>query len=52
VDAIENADIVITQVTLTERAKARLPQAHHLSMSNFMDGGFYDQIIEKIKGAA
>lgn len=52
VDAIENADIVITQATLTERAKARLPQAHHLSMSNFMDGGFYDQIIEKIKGAA
>lgn len=49
IDNLQDADIVITQEALTARAKSKLPNAHHLSIGNFMDGGFYDQIIAKIK---
>ncbi len=46
---LTSADIVITQAELTPRAKGQLPNAHHMSLGNFMDGQFYDQLIEKLK---
>ena len=49
IDNLQDADLVITQKALTARAQNKLPNAHHLSIGNFMDSGFYDQIIAKIK---
>ncbi len=48
INDLESADIVITQNELSERAKAKLPGAQHLSISNFMDVGFYDDLVSKL----
>jgi PTS system mannitol-specific IIC component len=45
---LENADIVITQTELSDRAKAKLPSARHLSIGNFMDAGFYDKLVAEL----
>ena len=45
----EDADIVITHKDLTERAKARLPEAIHISVENFLDGSKYDELVEDLK---
>jgi len=45
----EDADIVITHKDLTERAKARLPEATHVSVENFLDGSKYDELVEDLK---
>lgn len=44
----EEFDIVITQKTLTELAKSKVPQATHLSIDNFMDKEFYKDLVQKI----
>lgn len=44
-----NADIVITQATLTERAQRARPQAVHMSINNFLDHAFYDRLIDELK---
>ena len=41
-------DIVITQNELTDRARAKLPSAQHLSIDNFMDAGFYDDLVAQL----
>lgn len=46
----EDADIVITQKTLTERAKANRPDAEHISIDNFLKSPKYDELVERLKG--
>lgn len=48
INDLNQADIVITQNELTDRARAKLPEAHHMSIGNFMDGGFYDNLIKQL----
>ena len=48
INDLEDADIVITQAELADRAKAKLPGAQHLSIGNFMDTGFYDDLVSKL----
>lgn len=45
----EDIDIIITHKDLTERAKAQVKKPVHLSIGNFMDGDFYDKLIEQLK---
>ncbi|AIE58702.1 PTS mannitol transporter subunit IICB [Bacillus methanolicus] len=44
-----DADIVITHKDLTDRAKAKLPNAHHISVENFLNSPKYDELIENLK---
>ncbi|WP_040557320.1 PTS mannitol transporter subunit IICB [Reinekea blandensis] len=48
INDLSDADIVITQGELTARAKAKLPGAQHYSIENFMDSGFYDNLVSKL----
>ncbi|GAB3283890.1 PTS sugar transporter subunit IIA [Microbacterium lacusdiani] len=41
-----NADLVVTQAQLTDRAKQREPGAVHVSVDNFMNSPRYDEIVE------
>lgn len=45
----EDIDIVITHKDLTPRAKTVVSQPLHLSIDNFMNGSFYDELVEKLK---
>lgn len=45
----QDADIVITHKDLTERAKAKLPQATHISVENFLNSPKYDELVERLK---
>jgi PTS system mannitol-specific IIC component len=44
-----DADIVITHKDLTDRAKAKLPNAHHVSVENFLNSPRYDEIVNELK---
>lgn len=44
-----DADLVITHKDLTDRAVAKLPDAHHVSVENFMNSPKYDEIINNLK---
>jgi len=48
INDLKDSDIVITQSELTPRAKAKLPNAQHFSIENFMDADFYDQLVAKL----
>ena len=48
INDLDEADIVITQAELSDRAKAKLPDARHLSIGNFMDAGFYDELVAEL----
>ena len=48
INDLEDADIVITQNELTARARAKLPNAQHFSIDNFMDASFYDDLVAKL----
>ena len=48
INDLKDADIVITQNELTDRARAKLPSAQHLSIDNFMDASFYDDLVARI----
>ena len=48
INDLSNADIVVTQEELTERAKLKLPNAKHMSIGNFMDAGFYDELVKSL----
>ena len=45
----DSADIIITQKSLTNLAKEKMPNKIHLSINNFMDKNFYNEIADKIK---
>lgn len=44
-----DADIVVTHQDLTDRAKAKLPNAHHISVENFLNSPKYDELVELLK---
>ncbi|MFT5699018.1 MAG: PTS system mannitol-specific IIC component [Desulforhopalus sp.] len=48
INDLKDADIVITQNELTDRARAKLPNAQHFSIDNFMDASFYDELVAKL----
>jgi len=44
-----DADLVITQQQLTERAKAKEPQAVHVSVDSFMNAPEYDDVVALVR---
>ncbi len=48
INDLKDEDIVITQNELTDRARTKLPNAQHLSIDNFMDASFYDDLVAKL----
>jgi PTS system mannitol-specific IIC component len=48
INDLKDADIVITQNELTDRARSKLPDAQHFSIDNFMDANFYDDLVAKL----
>ncbi|WP_404455467.1 PTS mannitol transporter subunit IICB [Virgibacillus necropolis] len=45
----DDADIVITHKDLTDRAKAKIPAAEHISVENFLNSPKYDELVERLK---
>jgi len=45
----EDIDIVITHKDLTPRAEKKVTNPVHMSLDNFMDGKFYDSLVEELK---
>lgn len=45
----QDADIVITQKTLTDRAKTVAPNAEHISIDNFLKSPAYEALVERLK---
>ncbi|WP_392566930.1 PTS mannitol transporter subunit IICBA [Utexia brackfieldae] len=43
-----DVDIVITHKDLTARAKEQVPNAHHISLSNFLDSDLYNQLVSSL----
>ena len=46
-----DADVIITHKDLTNRAEDRMPEAHHISVDNFLDSPKYDELIDEIASA-
>lgn len=46
-----DSQIVITHKDLTDRARSTVPGAMHMSLSNFLDGGVYDQLVAELVDA-
>ncbi|MDQ1586929.1 MAG: mannitol system or component [Microbacteriaceae bacterium] len=44
----DDADIVITQEQLTERARQKTPSAQHYSVDNFMSSTKYDEVVSDV----
>lgn len=44
-----DADVVITHKDLTDRAKDKLPNVHHISVENFLGSPKYDELMEQLK---
>ena len=44
-----DADVVVTHKDLTDRAKAKLPNANHISVENFLNSPRYDELVESLK---
>ncbi len=42
-----DVDLVITHRDLTERAMRQVPQAQHISLTNFLDSGLYTSLTER-----
>jgi PTS system mannitol-specific IIC component len=47
----EDADLVITHKDLTDRALQFAPQAHHISLINFLDSELYNKLVTKLLAA-
>ena len=47
----DDADVVITHKDLTDRARAKIPGAHHVSVDNFLASPKYDEVIKGITAA-
>lgn len=45
----EDIDLVITHKDLTARAKKMVSKPQHISLNNFMDSAFYDNLVESLK---
>lgn len=46
-----NVDIVVTHEDLTDLARQHAPNAHHISLTNFLDGSVYDQLVIRLLAA-
>ncbi|MGF6423807.1 MULTISPECIES: PTS mannitol transporter subunit IICBA [Lelliottia] len=46
-----DVDLVITHRDLTERAMRQVPQAQHISLTNFLDSGLYSSLTERLVAA-
>ena len=46
-----NARIPITHKDLTDRARKHAPNAHHISLTNFLDSEMYNQLVTKLLAA-
>jgi PTS system mannitol-specific IIC component len=46
-----DVDLVITHRDLTERAMRQVPQAQHISLTNFLDSGLYTNLTERLVAA-
>lgn len=44
----ESVDLVITHQQLSARAVAKLPQAYHIAISNFVDTSVYQELVTRI----
>ncbi len=51
-DIPQDAQLVISHVNLTERARAAAPQARHFSITNFVNAPEYDDIVKELAGQA
>jgi PTS system mannitol-specific IIC component len=47
----DDADLVITQAQLTDRAKQKAPHAQHVSVDNFMASPKYDEVVAEVKAS-
>ncbi|OBT17385.1 PTS mannitol transporter subunit IICBA [Vibrio sp. UCD-FRSSP16_10] len=47
----QDVDIVVTHKDLTDRARSVVSDAHHISLSNFLDGGVYDKLVAQLLDA-
>ncbi len=47
----EDVDIVITHKDLTDRARKHAPNAHHMSLTNFLDGEMYNNLVTQLLAA-
>ena len=45
----DDADLVISQRELTDRAKVRAPHSRHMSVDNFVDFPVYDQVVAEAR---
>ncbi|EPE3869579.1 PTS mannitol transporter subunit IICBA [Shigella flexneri] len=50
-DLPPDVDLVITHRDLTERAMRQVPQAQHISLTNFLDSGLYTSLTERLVAA-
>lgn len=48
-DIPQDADIVVSNIRLTERARACAPQAEHISVTSFLDRSFHEELILRLK---
>ncbi|QGU13247.1 PTS mannitol transporter subunit IICBA [Leclercia sp. 119287] len=46
-----DVDLIITHRDLTERAMRQVPQAQHISLTNFLDSGLYTSLTERLVAA-
>ncbi|CAJ1000807.1 PTS system mannitol-specific IIC component [Brevibacillus aydinogluensis] len=47
-DIPDDADIVITHKSLTERAKLKAPNAEHISIDNFLNSPEYEKLVKRL----
>jgi len=45
----KSADLVITQVQLTDRARKQTPNAVHVSVDNFMNSPKYEEVVDLVR---
>ncbi|KMM36342.1 PTS mannitol-specific transporter subunit IIBC [Guptibacillus hwajinpoensis] len=45
----DDADLIVTHQDLTDRAKAKRPDAEHISVANFMNSPKYEELVERLK---
>jgi len=48
-DLKDDADLVISQNQLTDRARLQAPSSRHMSVDNFMNSPVYDAVVQEIK---
>lgn len=47
----DDADIVISQAQLTDRAKLKAPSSKHMTVDNFMNSPVYDTVVKAVKAS-